>query len=301
MALRHISRRRAPVDGTIFRTMARLNSIMGAACHHDDKYEWPPFVNDTMVPIFVRMETYKGGETRENPSGMTPGPVVRVGSMDSPEINLFGYHHAAGLFRDYRLDWRNGDSDKWNYNTIEGDTDAPGEDTSVYLCNKCGEHLYRDDAGRRPHYSACMQGGERVCRDCEFTGLVHDQEATEQIERCHKLADHLDANYQGDHPPQWWRRQFDQQIGTLSRGFSFGNPAQTRLYKEDKFSFAWGTTIFTPEGKKRGMNGGLIQHGPCPVLGEDGTFAFRCWDYTLKCEREATAEEVGHISWSIHT
>ena len=49
------------------------------------------------------------------------------------------------------------------------------------------------------------------------------------------------------------------------------------------------------------MHGGLIQHGPHPTLNDDGSFAFTTWDFGLKRERQATAEEVGNIHWGIHT
>ena len=52
----------------------------------------------------------QGGESRLVPDGMRWGPVVRVGTVESPEIEMCGEHHACGLTTDYGLDghrrWR---------------------------------------------------------------------------------------------------------------------------------------------------------------------------------------------------
>lgn len=213
--------------------------------------------------------------------------------MRSPEISLFGSHWNAGLSRDATMDgWDN--DEKWLYIPHGYGTDTPpGEEASFYTCDKCEKSSYRDDAGRRTHNSACMFEGALVCRDCEVTGLVYDHETEAQIERCYALANHLGPKHVS---------MFERQIESLSRGFSFGRPSQTRLFRCDSYSFNWGCTVFGEDGKKhRGMNGGLIQFGPHPTeTGVDG-YTFRTWDHKLSAERDATPEEVASISWSIHT
>ncbi len=291
MALTKTRRHRAPLDGRTFVTRAKLQSVVRAAVHYDDdKFYGPEFLYDTFVPLFCRMEKYKAQVRPDRPDGMNYGPVARIGSMESPEIQLFGHHHAAGLSQDYHLDGLNS-TDQWHYEPWSFDDNPPGEDSSYYKCDKCNETLYRDERGRRHSRSACLFDGSLVCRDCEVTGLVYDEEAETQLKRTRRLADYVGGDC---------RARLDRHIETLGRGFSFCHPAQTRLFREDRFSFAWSTVIFTPEGRKRGMNGGLIQHGPAPIE-EGDTFRFRTWDYGLKAERDATHQEIRHIEWSIHT
>jgi hypothetical protein len=294
MSLRHIARRRAPLDGTWFRTEARLNGVLHSKTRWDNNVEYPSFVNDTIVPLFMKMVKYKAIETPLNPDGMIFGPVVRIGSMESPEFDMFGLHYNAGLFKDYSLDtYDYKKEESWLYRVIDGDKDAPGEDASAYECSKCNHWLYRDEQGRRYDRSACLLNGELVCRDCDFTGLVYDSTAEEQLDRCRKLAQFLGDDHIS---------KFERQIEHLSHGFCWGRPSQTRLFKEDRFSFAWSTVMLMDDDtRKQGMNGGLIQHGPCPIIGEDGKYRFETYDYGEKKVREATPEEVGNISWSIHT
>jgi hypothetical protein len=122
---------------------------------------------------------------------------------------------------------------------------------------------------------------------------VYDSTAEEQLDRCRKLAQFLGDDHIS---------KFERQIEHLSHGFCWGRPSQTRLFKEDRFSFAWSTIMLMDDDtRKQGMNGGLIQHGPCPIIGEDGKYRFETYDYGAKKVREATPEEVGNISWSIHT
>jgi hypothetical protein len=176
---------------------------------------------------------------------------------------------------------------------LPGDTDAPGEDASHYLCERCNKQLYKDEPGRRNNHSACLIDGALACRDCEFIGLVYDHEGAEQINRALKL-----AKFVG---PDCYER-LERHLDSLKRGFSFGQPCQTRLYREDKFSFAWGTKVFCEDGTTRqGMNGGLIKHGPHVEIGDDGAYSFSLWDHALKAQRNATVEEIGQVSWSIHT
>src|SRR5260221_4595009 len=114
MALTKILRHRAPLDGSWFQTTANLNSILRAACLYDDDMTWPEMVDGVRVPVFVRMERYLAQVTPRRPDGMTFGPVIRVGTMDSPDTEMFGHHHACGLFNDNHLD-RDDRDDKWLY------------------------------------------------------------------------------------------------------------------------------------------------------------------------------------------
>lgn len=75
----------------------------------------------------------------------------------------------------------------------------------------------------------------------------------------------------------------------------FGKSCQTRLFLDCKWSFFWRDIVFTPEGKKDGMVGGLIQHGPIPHLHDDGSFTFTTRDDAQKCERQATEDEIRGI------
>jgi hypothetical protein len=294
MALTKTHRRRAPLDGTWFQTTANLNSVLRAQSHYNDDMTWPSLADQCQVPAWLSMRLYKAQETRKNPSGMIYGPVMKLGTLESVEVEMFGYHHNAGLFYDYTLDMGNDDRpDRWMYRPYGyGHATPPGEDVSIYYCDKCRNGLYRDEMGRRHSNSACIFGGALVCRDCDVTGLVYDAETEAQLLRARRLADHVGPDC---------RKHLDRLIGeSLAGGFCFGTPCQTRLYREDKFSFNWGTVRFTKEGKQRGMHGGLIQHGPHPIEGEDG-FTFRTYDYGLQAERDATEEEVRGIHWSIHT
>jgi hypothetical protein len=295
MALKKLTRRRCPLDGSWFRTTARLQSIMRAAAHYDDEMVWPKFVEDTIVPVWVRMEKYKAQETREHPDGMVYGPVIRVGTFESPELVMHGYHHAAGLYYDTRLDGLSAGvhEDKWIYDVIEGDAESPGEDVGVYRCDQCGEGLYRDDLGLRDNYSACLMDGELVCRDCDWTGLVATQEVRDRIERCLKLAHVIGPEC---------RRDFESRLAHLSLKQSWGDrPTQTRLFNDCKWSFFFSERIKVDGEWKRGLCGGLIQHGPAPTLGDDGTWRFETYDYKEKRSRLATPEEIRSIRWSTHT
>jgi hypothetical protein len=297
MALRKVNRRRAPLDGTWFRTTARLQAIMRAVSHYEDDMKWPSFVEDTTVPIWVRMEKYKAMETREHPDGMIFGPVIKIGDFSSPEAKMHGHHHAAGLYTDYTLDGYEAGTrdDRWIYTVLDGDyATSPGEEVSLYICDKCGHGLFRDDFGIRHDRSACLMDGELACRDCEWHGLVAPAETLDRLERCLEL-----ANFVGK---DCWRTLF-RSLEFLSRKErGNGNPIQTRLMLDShKWSFFWAERVLTDDGWKNGMVGGLIQHGPTPTPQDDGSFSFVTWDYALKAERPATADEIRHIEWSLHT
>jgi hypothetical protein len=293
MALRHIPRHRMPVDGTWVRTEARLDGIIRCEAGYDDSLP-PESIRDSWVPIWVRMELYKAQETPKHPDGMIYGPVIKLGSLQSPEIPLFGHHCSAGLSRDGDLDGWDA-TDSWLYHPLAGfyrDEPPPGEDVSQYECDRCQQWLYRDDTGRRHAKSACISDGGLVCRDCEVTGMVYAADVEERLAKCRALADFLGEDCRG---------QFERQIEHLGHATCFGHPAQTRVYLDSHWSFYWICHAFTPTGKRQAMNGGLILHGPCPRLEDDGSYRFTTWDYSLKCEREATTEEVSHLRWGIHT
>ena len=179
MSLRKIERRRVPTDRW-FRTTAKLNSIIRAMSHYDeDAFESMPkricdVINETSVPIWVRMEKYKAMETKAHPDGMIWGPVITIGTMNSPDVQMFGYHHNCGLFRDGTLDGHSSDEREdggWIYYPYEEQC-VPYEDVSVYECDICHEHCYRDDFGIRWNKSATIFDGGLVCRDCEVHGLI---------------------------------------------------------------------------------------------------------------------------------
>ena len=299
MSLRRIERRRCPHD-KFFRTTARLNSILRAmANYNDDKIDlakpiWD-VINETTVPIWVRMEKYKAQETKRNPDGMIWGPVIRIGTMTSPEIPLFGYHHAAGLFYDYTLDGIDASDDgRWLYYPIEGDG-SWGEDVSVYECSKCGKHNYRDDFGIRHDLSACLMDGELVCRACDWHGMIATSEVQQRMGLCRLLASHVGGN-----APRSLERAFEMFERKVS---GCGNALQTRLWLDGEWSFTWSTLWFDKEASewKRYMHGGLIMHGPQPAKTDNNDWSFSTWDYGKSCVRAATPAEVANIEWSVHT
>jgi hypothetical protein len=118
-------------------------------------YMWPSKVNEITVPVYIRMATYKAGESKLVPDGMRCGPVVRIGTFDSPEIEMFGYHHCAGHTTDSDLDgWDASDQQKWLYTPLAGTIDPHTEDAGIYFCDICKNHCYRDDFGLRWNTSA---------------------------------------------------------------------------------------------------------------------------------------------------
>jgi hypothetical protein len=290
MALEHVKRSRVPLDGRWFRTTAGLQSIMRAAARYDDEMNWPGFVENTRVPIWVRMVPHQGQPTPTNPEAIYHHPIVKVGEFQgSTEVELdSGY--SAGLTRDSNLDgWDN--DHKWIYRVFEGD--APlGEDASIYVCDQCNESLYRDDDGVRHSHSACLHDGSLVCRDCDCLGLIVPGDSVARLARVRKLADFIGPKC---------RDHFERQLGVLGRTESWGHPSQTRLMLDCKWSFFWSERLKVDGKWKRGMHGGLIQHGPSPHMDDDGNFTFTAWDYQANQQRPATEAEINNISWSLHT
>lgn len=290
MALKHVKRSRVPLDGRWFRTTAGLQSILRDAARYDDEMSWPACVSETWVPVWVSMaECHDAQQTPQNPTGLIFRPTVRIGEFCSPEVKL-SYGYSAGLTRDANLDGWDTDQ-KWIYRVFEGD--APlGQDASIYVCDRCNEHLYRDDLGARFSHSACLYDGALVCRDCEYRGLIVPGDSAERLSRARRLADFVGGEC---------REHFERQIGHLSRDESWGHPAQTRLMLDGEWSFFWAERFLVDGQWKQGLVGGLIQHGPTPRLGNDGAFTFTTWDYEIKAVRAATEAEIRGIRWGIHT
>jgi hypothetical protein len=291
MSLKHIRRSRVPLDGTWFRTEGRLQSIMREAARYDDEMSWPSFVQDVWVPIWIRVELHPGEKTHTNPEGTYYHPIVKVGSFDlSPEVKL-STPYSAGLYKDSTLDgWDN--ENKWIYRVFENDP-MHGEDVSAYACEQCQHYLYRDDDGLRHSHSACLFGGALVCRDCEYLGAIIPREVRDRLSLCRKLADTIGPAC---------RKNFEAQVEQLSRIESWAKPAQTRWFLDShKWSFCWSERVLTDAGWKPSLHGGLIQHGPHAVVGDDGAFALTTWDYAEKKERPATEDEINGVCWGIHT
>lgn len=292
MALKKFERRQVPIDGTMFRTKVNLGSVIYAADRSAVVSALPAFVGCTWLPAWVHMAQYQAQKTTLNPTGIRWGPVVCLGDADSPTISLHSNNHAAGLHHDWDLLGDNIDGSRAFYCPLEGE-EAPGHDVSIYECDICKQSLYADPLSLRSHKSAMLQGVDLVCRDCEATGLVTDADSLGQLDRCKALAKFLGGDSE---------RSLDRSLGFLSGATSFGSASQSRLWKSDKWSFDFLISYITPgQPARRCMNGGLIQHGPTPILGDDGAYTFRQWDYSEKRERDATPEEIGHISWSTHT
>jgi hypothetical protein len=270
--------------------------------HYDDEaFESTPkriceVINETSVPIWVRMEQYKAQETRSHPDGMIWGPVIKIGTMHSPDVPMFGYHHACGLFRDGTLDGHSSDERPdggWIYYPYEEQC-VPNVDVSVYACDICHERCYRDDFGVRWNKSATIFDGGLVCRDCEVHGLIAPSEAREQMDRASKL-----ARFIGGDTLHSYERGMEM-FGRKTTGG--GRACQTRLYKEDMYSFGWSTLVLGDDGKwKPWIHGGFIKHGPDAKPADGGGYDFTTWDYGKKCVRPATPEEINHICWSTHT
>jgi hypothetical protein len=296
VSLVKLSKKRCPLDeNRVFVSMGNLNSLLRVMSHYSDECVWPSDVNKIDVPVFVRMVRYKAGESRLVPDGMRWGPMVRVGSVESHEINMCGYHYAAGIATDMGLDGCDaGDNHKWLFDAVDHPFNTLCEDAGIYRCDICNEHVYRDDFGLRFNRSATIFDGSLVCRDCEVHGLIAPRETREQMDRAHKLASFIG----GDALASYLRGMEQYQQKTTGGG----RPCQTRLYKEDMYSFGWSTLVQNDEGVwHRWIHGGFIKHGPNAEPAEGGDYNFTTWDYGQKCVRSATTEEINHIHWSSHT
>jgi len=177
------------------------------------------------------------------------------------------------------------------YEPASDDPEAcPGGDYSLYQCNKCNKcnnwvAPWSNDAG------------ELLCPNCDqLTGIYCDVETAEQMERARALASYVgkEARRNLDQIFTWMARESDN---TDERC----NPRRLRLYREDSFSFGFSLQYFVKGEWKNGMTGGIICHGPHAEIQPDGTYLFRTWDYSQKCSRAATPEEINSINWSTHT
>jgi len=187
------------------------------------------------------------------------------------------------------------------YEPASDDPDlCPGGDYSLYRCDKCGKNVipWSNDEG------------ELVCSGCEpLTGLIHDAETADQIDRARALADWVDSFADDlersgcpvkgrDRSSRAW---LERAINFLSCSHPYRVPNRSYLHREDKFSFYFVRQAFD-EGKwKRDYNGGLIMHGPHVDPLPGGGYKFTTWDYGQKCERPSTPEEIAGIHWSTHT
>ena len=144
---------------------------------------------------------------------------------------------------------------------------------SVYQCDKCSEHLYRDDFGVRHDRSACLMDGGIVCRACDWHGMI---------------ATVRGAGSDGEVPSTSPAYVGQKARSSLERGFEMferksapaaTSPLQTRVWLDGDWSFSWSTLVKDDGEWKRYMHGGLIMHGPTPSKTENGDWSFSTWDY----------------------
>jgi hypothetical protein len=289
-----------------FRTRAALGPVLREIApnfhaHHGQKPDYegesrPDWMYGCTIPLWVRLMPHEGRDKRGNPIEVYHADVIldNDGIPGKTEFSDYIYPGSVGLEKDTELlGW---DSAEWIYRPFGYDDPekTTGEDASFWTCSNCGHRLYRDDAGTRHNYSACIYRMRRVCRDCDVRGMVIvGPETRQQLDHCMALADFIGGDC---------KQSLERNLERLSLGRSFGLESQVKLFRDShRWSFAWNDVVFTPEGKKRGMHGGLIQHGPHPEIGTDGAYTFTVWDYKASEERPATDKEVEGIYWSIHT
>jgi hypothetical protein len=170
---------------------------------------------------------------------------------------------------------------------------CPGEDYSLYFCDKCNKFVvpWSNDEG------------ELVCADCDsLDGLVYREKAAANVERARELADFVDGRIRAaGHNPGKSRESLERSLNCPSWSRGDGAPSRTLLFAEDEFSFGFLRQHFVDGKWKTSYNGGIIMHGPHVKILPDGGYEFTTWDYYLKRNREATPEEIGNINWSTHT
>jgi hypothetical protein len=209
------------------------------------------------------------------------------------------------VYHDHRVFYDEDESKKWwsgegGHLYIPGSDDpdeCPGPDYSLYQCSNCEKWV-------QPHSD---DDGNLVCPECgPLYGLVHGVKTAEQIERARALASFVGPKC---------RDELERRLNFLAHREGWGYPSQTLLYGEDQFSFYFVMQSFVDGQWKRGMNGGLIMHGPhveevnssaLPKgqhveVAPDGGYAFTTWDYQEKRSRPATEAEIRSICWSTHT
>ena len=305
MSVRRIERRRVPLDRW-FRTTARLNSILRAMTNYnDDAIEMPKHisdvVNETTVPVWVRMEKYKAGASKKRPDGMRLGPVIRIGTMDSPEVVMHGYHHSCGLFHDYTLDSDPEDprGRRVDLLPVRGRRRPRRRRERVRVRQVRQAQLPR--RLRPPHAQLGVPDGRvgrvprvRVARhDRSRRGAGADQGVPASRPRGRSADREACARSSAA------CEIFDRKV---SGG---GTPLQTRLWLDGDWSFSWSTLWLDKEAGewKRYMHGGLILHGPRPLKSDrlERALLVRAVRLRHKKWRNATTEEMSRMDWSIHT
>ena len=253
----------------------------------------------TRVPVWVRMEKYKamaraGWFRTAYGGGRSSASALEVARGQDVRMN---HHNVRAVSRRPRAR---------RTRTLATITTAVGStplvrrrsilalgDAGIYRCDICNEYCYRDDFGIRWNRSATIMDGGLVCRDCEVHGLIAPREAREQMDRAHKLASFIGGDT---------LRSYERGMEMFEQKTRGDYPCQTRLYKEDMYSFGWSTLVLDDDGKWRPwIHGGFIKHGPEAKPADGGGYDFTAWDYGKKCVRPATAEEINHIHWSSHT
>jgi hypothetical protein len=294
VSLVNLNKKRCPLDeNRVFVTTGNLNSVLRVISNYNNDCTWPSVRDRIEVPLFVRMIRYKAGESRLVPDGIRWGPMVRVGSSESPEINMCGYHYAAGISTDFGLDGIDaGDNHRWLFDAADHPFNTLCEDAGIYRCAICNEYCYRDDFGIRWNRSATIMDGGLVCRDCEWHGMIAPRETREQMDRAHKLASFIGGDA---------LRSYERGMERFEEKARGDYPCQTRLYKEDMYSFGWSTLVKKDGTWHRWIHGGFIKHGPNAEPAEGGDYNFTTWDYGKSCVRPATQDEVDHLHWSTHT
>ena len=308
MSLRRIERRRVPLDRW-FRTTARLNSILRAmANYNDDAIELPKphqrrGQRDDGARLGPHGEVQGAGRRGSGRTACGMGPVIRIGTMDSPEVVMHGYHHYCGLFHDYTLD---GDPDDredggWIYCPFEA-TGVPRRRRERVRVRQVRQAPVPRRL-RPPHAQLGLPDGRRgrvprlrVARpDRPRRGAGADQgvPASRRLRRTASARPAMSCGRSSAACEMFERK--------VSGG---GNALQTRLWLDGDWSFSWSTLWFDKEAGewKRYMHGGFILHGPRPLKNErrrrtpssSTTTARRQW-------RNATVEEVARMDWSIHT
>jgi hypothetical protein len=128
---------------------------------------------------------------------------------------------------------------------------CPGPDCSLYWCTSCEQYVrvWSDDSG------------ELKCGQCEYQGLVMEDEIADKLEHVREIARGLGLS-----------RQLERQIDHIATGWA-SQRCQSRLYNDfAPHSFSWSTYRLPDEPKqslRHMINGELIYQGP-PVDGEPG-------------------------------
>jgi len=170
------------------------------------------------------------------------------------------------------------------YEPASDNLDAcPGGDYSLYFCDQCNKFVVpwsNDD-------------GDLVCAGCDpLNGIIYDEKTADQIDRARALADFVGPEC---------RNNLESRLNFLGMREAWNRLSRCYLHTEDDFSFYFVLCCYDEGQWKRGMNGGLIMHGPHVEITPDGSYKFTTWDYAEKRSRSATQEEINYIHWSTHT